>query len=109
MKPISVTVSDASAGAKSSNPIIMDYHGRPEVSLQVVVSGTANWTVEQTLDNPNAAGVTPTWFSHPDSDMVTQTVNRQGNYAFIPVSVRLTLNSGTGSATLTVVQAGLQG
>lgn len=108
MKPISVTVSDASGGAKSSNAIIMDYHGRPEISLQVVVSGVANWTIEQTLDNPNAAGVTPTWFSHPDSDMVAQAVNRQGNYAFIPVAVRLTQNSGAGSATLTVVQAGLQ-
>ena len=52
MKPISVTVADASAGAKTSNPIIMDYHGRPEVSLQVAVTGTVNWTVQQTLDNP---------------------------------------------------------
>jgi hypothetical protein len=85
----------------------MDYFGQPEVSLQVVVSGTANWTIQQTLDNPNNGG-NPTWFDHPDTNLVTQTVNRQGNYAYIPTAVRLQLNSGNGSATLTVVQAGLQ-
>lgn len=108
MKPISVTTSDASAGTKNSNPIIMDYHGRPEVSLQAVVSGTATYTIQQTLDNPNAAGVTPTWFDHPDTNLVAQTVNRQGNYAYIPVAIRLSQTAGSGSVTLTVVQAGLQ-
>lgn len=108
MRPISITLSDASLGALQSNPIIMDYHGRPEVSLQVTVSGTVNYTVQQTLDNPNAADVTPTWFDHPDANLVAQTVSRQGNYAYIPVAVRLVLNSGSGSATITVVQAGLQ-
>jgi hypothetical protein len=42
MKPIVQTLTDASAGAKTSNPIIMDYFGKPEVSLQVVVSGVVN-------------------------------------------------------------------
>ena len=107
MKPIVVTVADASLDVKRSNPIIMDYHGQPEVSLQVVVTGTANYTIQQTLDNPNNGG-TPTWFDHPDTNLVAQTVNRQGNYAYIPTAIRLQLNSGTGSATLTVVQAGLQ-
>lgn len=108
MRPIAVTLSDASGGAKQSNAICLDYHGRPEISLQVVVSGTVNYTVQQTLDNPNAADVTPTWFNHPDANLVAQTVNRQGNYAYVPVAVRLVLSSGSGSATLTVVQAGLQ-
>jgi len=108
MKPISVTVADASAGAKTSNPIIMDYHGRPEVSLQVAVTGTVNWTVQQTLDNPNDPDATVTWFDHPDTNMVAQTVSRQGNYAYIPTAVRIALSSGSGSVRLTVVQAGLQ-
>lgn len=108
MRPISVSTTDATAGATYSNTVIMDYHGRPEVSLQVVVTGTVNYTVQQTLDNPNAAGVTPTWFSHPDANLVGQTVNRQGNYAYIPVAIRLMQSSGNGSAILTVVQAGLQ-
>lgn len=106
MKPIVQTLTDASAGAKTSNPIIMDYFGKPEVSLQVVVSGTVNWTIQQTLDDPNNGG-TVTWFPHPDTNLVAQTVNRQGNYAYIPVAVRLLLSSGSGSATLTVVQTGI--
>ncbi len=107
MRPITVTTSDASAGTKNSTSVIMDYFGNPNVSLQVVVTGTVNWTVQQTLDNPNAEGVTPTWFNHPDANMVAQTVGRQGNYAYIPVAVRLQQTSGSGSAALTVVQAGL--
>lgn len=108
MRPISVTTSDASADPKNSNPIIMDYHGRPECSLQIVVSGTATYSVQQTLDNPNAAGVTPTWFDYPDINLVGATTNKQGNYAYIPVAIRLRQTAGSGSATLTVVQAGLQ-
>jgi hypothetical protein len=107
MRPIVVTTSDASAGTKNSTSVIMDYFGNPNVSLQVVVTGTVNYTVQQTLDNPNAQGVTPTWFNHPDANMVAQTVGRQGNYAYIPVAVRLQQTSGSGSAVLTVVQAGL--
>jgi hypothetical protein len=107
MRPISVTVADASAGAKNSNPIIMDYHGRPEFALQVVVTGTVNYTIQQTLDNPLDAGATITWFNHPDANLVAQTVNRQGNYAYIPTAVRIVLNSGAGSVRLTATQAGL--
>lgn len=103
-----MTTSDASVDPKNSNPIIMDYHGRPEVSLQAVVTGTVTYSIQQTLDNPNAAGVTPTWFDHPDVNLVGQTVNRQGNYAYIPVAIRLRQTAGNGSVTLTVVQAGLQ-
>ena len=108
MRPIIVSTSDASGGVKNSSTVVLDYFGRPEVSLQVVVTGTATWTVQQTLDNPNAEGVTPTWLNHPDTNMVIQTVNRQGNYAFIPVAVRLQQTAGTGSAVLTIVQAGLR-
>ncbi len=107
MRPSVVSVSDASGGAKNSNPIILDYYGRPEVSLQVVVTGTATWTVQQSLDNPLTAGATVTYFDHPDPNMVAQTVNRQGNYAYTPVALRIRQTAGTGSVRLTAVQAGL--
>jgi hypothetical protein len=107
MRQIVVTLSDASGGAKNSNPIPLDIHGRPDVSLQVAVTGTANWTVQQTLDDPfTTASGSIVWFNHPDANMVGQTVNRQGNYAYIPAAVRLQLASGTGSAKLTVIQSG---
>jgi hypothetical protein len=86
-------------------PLVLDIHGRPDVSLQVVVSGTVTWTIQQTLDSMWDVA-NPTWFSHPDANMVAQTVNRQGNYAYIPAAVRLQITSGTGLATITVIQSG---
>jgi hypothetical protein len=109
MRPITQTTSDASGGTKNSAGAVLDYYGRPEVSLQVVVTGSATWTVQQTLDNILDATVTPTWFDHPDTaNMVAQTVSRQGNYAYIPTAVRLQQTAGSGSAVLTIVQAGLR-
>lgn len=95
----------AQTGVGSTNALPLDIHGRPEISLQVAVSGTVNYTVQQTLDNPFTTAV-PTWFDHPDVNLVAQTVQRQGNYAFVPAAVRVTVNSGTGTATLTIVQSG---
>lgn len=108
MRQIVVTLSNASGGAKNSDPIPLDIHGRPDVSLQVAVTGTANWTLQQTLDNPfTTASASIVWFDHPDTaNMVAQTVNRQDNYAYIPAALRFRLNSGTGSAKLTVIQSG---
>ena len=105
MRQIVVTLSDASGGAKNSDPIPLDIHGRPDVSLQVQVTGTANWTIQQTLDNPFTI-TSPVWFNHPDTNLVAQTVNRQGNYAYVPAAVRLQLTSGSGSARLTIIQSG---
>jgi len=105
MRPIVATLS--AAGSTPALPL--DIHGRPEVSLQVdVVSGSPTWTVEQTLDDVFDPAVTPVWFVHPDTDMVSQTVDRQGNYAYIPRAVRLTM-TGSGVARLTIIQAGITG
>ncbi len=107
MRQIVITLSDASGGAKNSDPIPLDIHGRPDISLQVAVTGTATWSIQQTLDNPfTTASGSIVWLNHPDTNMVTQTVNRQGNYAYVPAAVRLQLISGSGSATLTIVQSG---
>lgn len=105
MRPIFTTLSDASGGAKQSSALVLDIYGRPQVSLQVDVTGMANWTVQQTLDNVfDIAPGSVTWIDHPDTNMVGQTVDRQGNYAYVPFAVRLVLNSGSGSAKLTIVQ-----
>lgn len=103
MRPIIVTQTGAGSGAA----MVLNIHGRPEVGLQVVVSGTVNYTVQQTLDDPADAGAT--WFDHPDSNLVAATASKQGNYAYVPRAVRIKVNSGTGSATLTVIQAGMTG
>lgn len=102
-----IVLSQTGAGTTQVAPL--DIHGRPEISLQVAVSGTVNYTVQQTLDNVFDPAVTPTWFDHPDTNLVAQTVNRQGNYAYVPAAVRLVVNSGSGTARLTIIQAGITG
>lgn len=94
----------------TSNAAILDYYGSAPTNLQVtVVSGSPNWTVQQTLDDPNNPDITPTWFDHPDTNMVAQTVSRQSNYSFLPAAVRITINSGNGVVRLTVLQSGAPG
>ena len=101
MRPMSATTN----GVQASQQIVLDAYGWPNISLQVVVTGSATYTVQQTLDLPGP-GVTQTWFDHPDPALVGATTNKQGNYAFPPVAVRLNQTAGTGRAVLTVVQAG---
>lgn len=105
MKPIRLTTSDASGAQKTAQARI-DYFGLSTIGLQVVVTGTVSWTVQQTLDDVNDPSVTPTWFDHPDTNMVSQTVSRQGNYAFPPQSVRIVQASGSGSCVFKIIQAG---
>lgn len=72
----------------------------------VLNSGSANWTVQHTFDNiynSNASGATLTWFAN--SGITGKTSNTDGNYAFPVQGIRLLINSGTGSVTMTVIQA----
>lgn len=106
MRPIVLTTSDASGGTQTSAVAVLDIHGRPEVSLQLDITGTATCTVQQTLDNVWDTSITPTWFDHPDTNLVSATTDKQGNYAYIPFAVRLRQTAGNGSAKLTIIQAG---
>jgi hypothetical protein len=98
-----IVLTQTGAGNTATAPL--DIHGRPDISLQVVVTGTVNYTVQQTLDNPFTTA-SPTWFDHPDVNLVSQIVNRQGNYAYVPAAVRLVVNSGSGTARFTIIQSG---
>lgn len=102
-----IVLSQTGAGTSTVAPL--DIHGRPEISLQVVVTGTVNFTVQQTLDNVFDSTITPTWVNHPDTALTAATANAQGNYAFVPAAVRLVVNSGSGTARLTIIQSGITG
>lgn len=91
-------------GTGSSTAIPMNTNISPfNVGFGVVVSGTVDYTVQHTFDDP-AVGFT-TWFSHPT--VAGETANADGNYAFPVTGVKLLMNSGTGTATLNLVQAGI--
>lgn len=98
-------------GVASSRPVFLDEWMFAPTAIQVVVTGTVNFTVQQTLDDPTIIGATMTfpqvtWFPHPDSGLAAATASAQGNYAYAPRMVRVTLNSGTGSCVLTLNQSG---
>lgn len=98
------TVSKTTTGSSSS--LVMNTNISPfNVGFGVVVSGTVNYTVQHTFDNP-ADGFT-TWYAHPT--IASKTDNQDGNYAFPVTGIKLLVNSGTGtfSATLNLVQAGI--
>lgn len=114
-----ITIDDASAGAievgtngiASSAPAVLDLYARSTIGLQCSVSGTVNYTVQQTLDSPfNVDAVDWVWVSHPDSNLVGASTTQQGNYAYGPPSMtRVLINSGTGTVTFTVNQPGIIG
>lgn len=103
----SVTVSDASLGAKSSAPISVDWNQNPfNIGIGCIVTGTVSYTVEHTFDDNSSPTWNPaaaTWF--PNTGITTKTANQDGNYAFAVSAVRLTLLSGTGSVTMRLLQA----
>ena len=109
MRPVVQTLSDASLGALTSNPIPLDVFVSPfNTTLSVTVTGTVNYTVQYTFDNVQATGYTPAsgnWVDHPS--LTTQTASKDSNLAYPAVAVRIVLNSGTGSVRFTVIQAGL--
>ena len=96
------TVSKTGVGSSSS--LVMNTDISPfNVGFGVIVSGTVNYTVQHTFDDP-ASGFS-TWFSHPT--IASETTNQDGNYAFPVTGIKLLVNSGSGTATLNLIQAGI--
>lgn len=94
-----------------------DFAANSQVSIQCTVSGTVNYTVRQTMEDPNYVTnqlPTPTyqwtpasvaWLDHPDTALVAATATKQGNYGYAPIWAKVVLNSGTGSVTSVFRQA----
>jgi len=91
-------------GVGSSSALVMNTNISPfNVGFGVVVTGTVNYTVQHTFDDP-AIGFT-TWFSHPT--VASLAANADGNYAFPVTGIKVLVNSGSGTATLNLIQAGI--
>lgn len=98
-------------GVAGSRWVRMDSWAFAQSAIQVDVSGTVNYTVQTTMDDPNSA-TNPvsvpnvTWLSALDGNIVSKAGAASGIMAYTPTFVRILLNSGTGSATLTIAQFG---
>ena len=104
MRPVVLSVT----GVGTSLPDPLDHYLTPfNVSLAVVVTGTITYTVQYTYDDVFAANYDPAtgnWLPHPS--LTAQTATKDSNIAYPVRAVRLTTSAGTGTAALTVIQAG---
>lgn len=107
-RPIRKSVSSQTASA----PIPLNWHNNPfEVSFAVDLGGgTMTYTVQHTYDDVFALDFDPdtaTWYS---SAVAGATTNDEGNYVVPITAIRLNVTAHTsGTATITVIQAGIGG
>jgi len=92
-----------------SSWVRFDEYAPSNVSIQCTVSGTVNYTIQSTLDDPNSATnpvsiPSVTWVNSSDTNVVSATATKQSNFLFAPLFARVLVNSGTGSVTATFVQ-----
>lgn len=102
MRPITIT----QTGTGATGWIPLDRQQAPfNVGIGCVLSGTATFTVQHTFDNllpPTGTLGTVNAFPHPYISGVSSSTD--GNYAFPVSGVRLTISSGTGAVTATILQ-----
>lgn len=81
-----------------------------DIGVSVVTSGTVNYTVQYTYDDPNllpSSATYPIPFNH--ISLASQTATLDGVIQGTVWGLRLLVNSGTGSARMDWVQAGISG
>jgi hypothetical protein len=96
-------------GVGSTPWVRTDEWADPGMSIQCDVTGTVNYTVQASNDDPNdpTNSVLPSamaWINSNDPNVVGATTSQLSNYLFAPRYVRVLLNSGSGSVTATVTQ-----
>lgn len=104
------TLSIGTNGVGSSLWNIMNWNATPtNIECSVVIqSGSTNWSVQYTYDDPNnlPPNVTaPTAFNHPT--LLATTSSLDGAINDPVTAVRFLVNSGTGTIRGTIIQAGL--
>lgn len=71
------------------------------VGIQTIISGTINYTIQQTLDNVQQLDDRVfNWENNSDSNLVNATASKSGNYVAIPRAMRAVVNSYSSGATL---------
>lgn len=113
VKPSGAVATTVKVGTNSvaSRMVRMDdYAANAQAALAVVVSGTVNYSVQTSMDDPGwlYSGITPqsmTWIDSSDTAVVGATATKSSTFAVVPLFVRILLNSGSGTATLTIRQA----
>lgn len=110
MRPVRVTLSSVTVSA----PIPLDTYADPfSVGIGVAMSAGASLTynVQHTFDDVFSESFNPstaTWFTN--SGLSAKTTSSDGNYSAPVTAIRLQVTAYVGgSATMTVIQAGMPG
>jgi hypothetical protein len=99
MRPITIE----QTGVGTSKPYQVDrLQDQFKVGLGLIITGTATATVEHTFDSVDESDTGQIWFPH--ETLVAATESADGNYAYPIQAVRVNVTSGTGTATLKVLQ-----
>ena len=87
--------------------VVDDFQTPFNIGIAVTLSATATFTVEYSLDNPNAAGYDPTaanWFVAPGFTSGSAAV--AGALTIPCRAICLNVSANTGTVTANIVQAG---
>lgn len=87
----------------------LDSWSDADCSVQCNVTGTVNYTIQVSNDDPNSPtdAVLPSamvWINTNDTNAVNATASLQSNFLFSPTFARVLLNSGSGSVRATFIQ-----
>jgi hypothetical protein len=109
---LTAAITVGTSGVGTSPWVRFDEWALPEIAIQCVANGTVNYTLQQTLDDPNdntnpVAPASVYWQQTSDTNGQGATGSIQSNYAYCPRYGRVLLNSGTGSVTTTYLQSGV--
>lgn len=85
-------------GTGQSDSVIPQSADVFNVGFGAVVSGTVTYTIQHTFDGTN-------WYDHDATDLVDATANQDGNYAYPVAGIRANVTAGSGTVTLTTIQA----
>lgn len=96
-------------GVAGSRWLRLDSWANAQTAIQCNATGTVNYTVQVTMDDPNDP-VSPvsiasvTWLNTNDADAVTAIGDVFTNFDWTPTYARILLNSGSGSVSGTFAQ-----
>lgn len=108
MYPITVSTSDATGGTVTSRIVAMDtFMSQFQATVACVVTGTATYTAQYTLDQIQADGYSPStgnWFNI--TDLAAKSATLAASIDFPVTGIRLSQSAGSGSVAMTVLQTG---
>lgn len=105
----SATISIGNAPAGYTDWIPLDIYSRNQVTnISAKVSGTVNYSVEYTNEDPFDRSIEQLAVPHPNASLTASTTDETQFTTTLMRAVRLKMNSGAGSVRFTIVQQSTQ-